>query len=58
VWKSGELWRSFVETVTIAATRSGFSLSEMEMLVGSAVVLAALVWMVLSRARRDRRPHA
>jgi hypothetical protein len=47
-----------VETVTIAATRSGFSLSEMEMLVGSAIVLAVLVWMVLSRARRDRRPNA
>jgi hypothetical protein len=48
-----------VETITIAATRSsGFSLSEMEMLVGSAIVLAVLVWMVLSRARRDRRPHA
>ena len=47
-----------METVTIAATRSGFNLSEMEILVGSAIVLAALVWMVLSRARRDRRPHA
>ena len=46
-----------METVTIAAARSGFSLSEMEMLVGSAIVLAALVWMVLSRVRRDRRPH-
>jgi uncharacterized membrane protein len=48
-----------VETITVAATRSSvFSLSEMEVLVGSAVVLAVLVWMVLSRARRDRRPHA
>ena len=46
-----------METVTIAAARSGFSLSEMEMLVGSAIVLAALVWMVLSRVRRDRRPN-
>jgi hypothetical protein len=48
-----------VETVTVAAARSsGFGLTEMEMLVGSALVLAVLVWMVLSRTRRDRRPHA
>jgi hypothetical protein len=47
-----------VETITVAATRSSeFSLSEMEMLVGSAIVIAVLVWMVLSRARR-RNPHA
>jgi hypothetical protein len=44
-----------VETITVAATRSGaFSLSEMEMLIGSAIVVAVLVWMVLSRVRRDR----
>jgi len=49
-----------VETITVAATRSSaFSLSEMEMLIGSAVVVAVLVWMVLSRTRRDRnQPHA
>ncbi len=48
-----------METITIAATHSsGFGLSEMEMLVGSAIVLAVLVWMVLSRARRDRGPGA
>jgi hypothetical protein len=48
-----------VETITIAAARSGgFSLSEMEILVGSAIVLAVLVWTVISRSRRDRRPHA
>jgi hypothetical protein len=50
-----------VETVVVAASRgSQFSLSEMEMLVGSAIVIAALVWMVLSRARRGRnqQPHA
>jgi len=37
-----------------------FSLSEMELLVGSAIVVIALAWMVLSRLRRDRhdRPHA
>jgi hypothetical protein len=42
-----------METVTVAATR-GFSLSEMEILVGSAVVLAALVWMVLSSVKHFR----
>ncbi len=44
-----------METITVAATRSSaFSLSEMEMLIGSAIVVAVLVWMVLSRVRRDR----
>jgi hypothetical protein len=49
-----------VETITVAATRSAeFSLSEMEMLVGSAIVIALLVWMLLARVRRDRNePHA
>jgi ABC-type nickel/cobalt efflux system permease component RcnA len=49
-----------VETITVAASRSAeFSLSEMEMLVGSAIVIALLVWMLLSRLRRDRnQPHA
>jgi len=49
-----------VETITVAATRSSaFSLSEMEMLVGSAIVIAVLVWMLLARVRRDRnQPHA
>jgi ABC-type nickel/cobalt efflux system permease component RcnA len=49
-----------VETITVAATRSAeFSLSEMEMMVGSAIVIVLLAWMVLSRVRRDRnQPHA
>jgi hypothetical protein len=49
-----------VETITVAATRSSaFSLSEMEMLIGSAIVVVVLVWMLLSRMRRDRdQPHA
>ena len=49
-----------METITVAATRSAeFSLSEMEMLVGSAIVIALLAWMLLSRLRRDRnQPHA
>lgn len=49
-----------METITVAASRSSaLSLSEMEMLVGSAVVAALLVWMVLARIRRVRHsPHA
>jgi hypothetical protein len=44
-----------VETITVAASRgSAFSLSEAEMMVGSAIVIVALAWMVLSRLRRDR----
>jgi Tfp pilus assembly protein FimT len=42
-----------METVTIASTR-GFSLSEMEILVGSAVVIAVLAWMVLSSVKHFR----
>jgi hypothetical protein len=49
-----------LETITVAATRpSAFSLSETEMLVGTAIVIVALVWMVFARIRRDRQqPHA
>ena len=48
-----------METITVAASRSSaFSLSEMEMLLGSALVLGLLVWMLLARLRRDRQPHA
>ena len=44
-----------METITVSATRaSTFSLSEMELLVGSALVLGVLVWMVFVRMRRDR----
>jgi hypothetical protein len=44
-----------MQTVTVMATRSSaLSLSEMEMLVGSAIVIGVLVWMVLARMRRDR----
>jgi hypothetical protein len=42
-----------METVTIASTR-GSSLSEMEILVGSAVVIAVLAWMVLSSVKHFR----
>jgi len=44
-----------VETITVAASRgSTFTLSEAEMLVGSAIVIVVLAWMVLVRLRRDR----
>jgi hypothetical protein len=43
-----------VETITIVASRSSaFSLSEMELLVASGVVVALLAWVVLARLRHD-----
>ena len=45
-----------METVTVAATR-GFTLSEMEILVGSAVVLAVLAWTLLSSLKHFRGRH-
>ena len=48
--------RFVMETVTVAATR-GYTLSEMEILVGSAVVLAVLVWTVLSSVKHFRSRH-
>jgi hypothetical protein len=48
-----------VETITIVASRSSaFTLSEMELLVASAVVLALLAWVVLARMRHDRQSPA
>jgi uncharacterized membrane protein len=50
-----------VQTITVTASRHSniFSLSEMELLVGSAMVVVVLAWMVISRMRRDRQdPHA
>jgi hypothetical protein len=49
-----------VETVVVTASRtSAMNLSEMEVLVGSVIVVALLAWMVLSRARRaSHQPHA
>ena len=49
-----------MEPVVITASRaSAFNLSEMEMLVGSVIVIALLAWMVFSRVRRghDHQPH-
>lgn len=42
-----------METVTVAASR-GFTLSEMEILVGSAVVLAVVAWAVFSSLKHLR----
>jgi hypothetical protein len=42
-----------METVTVASTR-GFTLSEMEILIGSAIVIAVLAWMVLSSVKHFR----
>jgi hypothetical protein len=51
-----------VQTITVTAARGSsgmFSLSEMELLVGSAMVVVVLAWMVISRIRRDRHdPHS
>jgi len=45
--------------VISAARASAFNLSEMEMLVGSVIVVALLAWMVFSRMRRghDHQPQ-
>jgi hypothetical protein len=42
-----------METVTIAASR-GFTVSDLEMLVGSAVIVAVLAWMVFSKMKHLR----
>lgn len=45
-----------METVTIATSR-GFSVADMEMLVGSAVIVAALGWMIFSKMKHLRGRH-
>jgi hypothetical protein len=45
-----------METITVATSR-GFSVSEMEMLIGTVIVLAAVAWMVLSKMRHLRGRH-
>jgi hypothetical protein len=49
-----------VETITVVASRpSTFTLSEMETMIGTALVIVVLAWMVLARLRRQRhQPHA
>jgi hypothetical protein len=44
-----------VQEITIVASRShGFSLTEMEMLIGSALLITLVAWTVLSRVRHFR----
>ena len=45
-----------METVTVAASR-GFSVADMEMLVGSAVVVAVLAWMIFTKMKQLRCRH-
>jgi hypothetical protein len=48
-----------VQTITVVASRSSFGLTEMEMLIGSAIVIALVAWTVLSRVKHFRgKPHA
>jgi hypothetical protein len=48
-----------MQTITVVASRSGFGLTEMEMLIGSALLIALVAWTVLSRVRHFRgKPHA
>lgn len=42
-----------METVTVVASR-GFTVSDMEMLLGSAIVIAAMGWFVLSKVKHLR----
>ncbi len=50
------VWEVAMETITVASTR-GFALSEMEILIGSAIVIAAIAWMVLSGLKHFRSRH-
>jgi len=45
-----------METITVASTR-GFALSDMEILMGSAIVIAAVAWMVISGFKHYRNRH-
>jgi ABC-type nickel/cobalt efflux system permease component RcnA len=45
-----------METVTIATSR-GLTVADMEMLVGSAVIVVALAWMIFSKMRHLRGRH-
>jgi hypothetical protein len=45
-----------METVTIATSR-GFTVSDMEMLVGSVVIVGALTWMLFSKMKHLRGRH-
>jgi hypothetical protein len=44
-----------MQTITIVASRGGgFYLTDAEMLIGSAIVIALIAWAVLSRVRHFR----
>lgn len=44
-----------VQTITVVASRTGgFVLTETEMLIGSAILIALVAWTVLSRVRHFR----
>jgi len=45
-----------MEEVTVAASR-GFTVADMEMLVGSVVIVAVLGWMVFSKMKQLRGRH-
>ena len=45
-----------METVTVAASR-GFTVTDMEMLVGSAVIVAVLAWMIFTKMKQLRGRH-
>ena len=45
-----------METVTIAASR-GLTVADMEMLVGSTIIVATLAWMVLVKMKHLRGRH-
>ena len=45
-----------VETITVASTRV-FALTDTEILIGSAVVIAAVVWMVFFGLKHFRNRH-
>ncbi len=45
-----------METITVASSR-GFALSDMEILIGSAIVIAVIAWMVLSGLKHFRSRH-
>jgi hypothetical protein len=48
-----------VETVTVVASRHGsLGLSEAEILIGSALLVALLAWTVLRHLRGRQQPHA
>ncbi len=45
-----------METVTVTATRL-FSMSEVELFLGSAVAIAAVAWVLLSKVKHLRLPE-